>query len=71
MLARLRVLYQRTKRSTQVLAAPRPAKGREGYDDAFLVSTIDAPFETPINAHALADARLVAYRDRMRARFWA
>lgn len=38
---------------------------------AFLVSTIDAPFDSPIKAHALADARLVAYRDRMRARFWA
>lgn len=38
---------------------------------AFLVSTIDAPFDTPVKAHALADARLVAYRDRMRARFWA
>lgn len=38
---------------------------------AFLISTIDAPFETPIKQSALADPRLVAYRDRMRERYWA
>lgn len=38
---------------------------------AFLASTTCAPFETPIKAHALADPRLVAYRDRMRELCWS
>lgn len=38
---------------------------------AFLVSVIGSPFDNPIKAHALAQANLVAYADRMRAAYWA